>query len=222
MKIEKTQRVVKASKGEAEALTAKAARAWQAAARSRYTAVKLIITCLRRRVPEAMGMSAFAWATKYFRDTGDKKITRLLKIARGLAELPDAKAEQIVGREANAYEFARLPAAIRTKPEWQKKAITEKTEDFKAAVHHKLKPTNGAKPEDPFYSFSVSLPKDIYDSMVEAEQRCAQALDFDMTDESKVSGYRIAIWERLAKLVCDTGEGNLRDLLGGEKIPEKK
>lgn len=219
--IVKSQRVQKASKQEAEALTKKAALAWQTAARSRYSAVKLIITCLRRRVPEAMGMSALVWATKHLRDNGDKKITRLLKIARGLAELPDKTAEIMVGREGNAYEFARLPADIRSKPEWQKRAITEKVEVFHAAVQHRLKPSSGAKKEDPFLKFSVSLPGDVYDSMVEAEKHCAQALDFDMTDESKVAGFRIAIWERIAKLICDSAESDLREQLGGDKLPER-
>lgn len=61
--------------------------------------------------------------------------------------------------------------------------------------------------QEQFRTFSLPLPKPVYESLCEAEQKIARALSIDI--EAK-PGSRILVWEALAQWILQTDEQTIK------------
>jgi hypothetical protein len=91
--------------------------------------------------------------------------------------IPEQTLERIP--ERNAYHLTRLPETERHSDTWVGKAATLPTKDFKEEVERELEKKTRFQKEE-IRTFSVALPKPVYESLCAAEEKIARALTIDI------------------------------------------
>ena len=165
---------------------------------------------IRRGEHTALGLTFDEWAVQTFGDSG-KKLERAIRSTRALAGLPAAKLA--VMTEGNAWELSRLPEKTRKSPEWVENAVVLPNDTFKKEVDQALQKKQ-TEPREIFKTWRVSLPEAVYEMVVEAERKAAAAMQLDIVEKP---ARRLLVWERFAKLILDSSEAQLRDILTGEE-----
>src|ERR1700730_11038732 len=134
---------------------------------------KLIQRMIDARAYEALG----------FRNMHSWMVTRLgpslasafsaLRTVRALEGVPEEKLQRIGQR--NAQMLTYLPEKERESDTWIEKAATFPNKEFKDEVEKSVQKHTGLSAEA-FRTFSVSLPKPVYDNLREAERKIARSL----------------------------------------------
>ncbi len=127
-----------------------------------------------------------------------------LRSVRALKGIPEQKLERIT--ERNAHLLTRLPEGQRRSDMWIEKAATLSTKEFKEEVETEIERKTGLLQEE-FRTFSLPLPKPVYESPCAAEEKVARALSIDI--EAK-PGSRILVWEALAQWILQTDEDTIK------------
>lgn len=127
-----------------------------------------------------------------------------LRSVKALKGIPEEKLERI--SERNAHLLTRLPEGQRRSDMWIEKAATLSTKEFKEEVETEIERKTGL-PQEEFRTFSLPLPKPVYENLCAAEEKLARALSIDI--EAK-PGSRILAWEALAQWILQTDEDTIK------------
>jgi hypothetical protein len=183
-----------ATKEEAKALTKQVQEKTRTIERSWWELAKLVDKCLHKHVPSVLGLTAAAWMEKYLQGSVSDAF-RKLRIARGLAGVPEAKLLEMP--ERNAYQLVRLPEKQRKSPEWVNRAIEQPTAEFKEAVEVAIEKKTGQVREK-WVTFAVRLPEAVNEHFELAITELARAESLDIQQKPAL---KIQCMDLIAALV---------------------
>jgi len=156
------------------------------------------------RAFEALGFPNFnAWMTARFGESLSSAFCAL-RSAVALEGIPEEKLNRI--GERNAHMLTYLPEKERKSEEWLEKAAKLPTQDFNRVVRATLEKKTGL-PQESFKTFSIALPKAVYESMIQAEKKLARSLGIDI--ETK-PGNRIQVWEAFAQWILQIDDQTIK------------
>ncbi len=163
-------------------------------------------------VPALLGRTMRQWMAETF-DESASHIYRQLQSYRALKSVPQAKLEQI--SESSAHQLTRLPEKIRKDPELIEKAVKQTSTEFRNTVHGIREKKLGFKPEA-WRTFAVRGPVTWYEQMEAAQNKVAEILKLDLTNNEKRATNLIAVWEAISVLVNTTPKERLLVEIEGE------
>jgi hypothetical protein len=201
------------TKKEALARTAEIKREVGTAKKMRIRILRTIAASVDRREYEIAGFEDLAaWLEHVGIETSVSHFLRLLHNIRALKHVTDAQLEAMP--EGNAHTLARLPEKTRRDPKMIERAVSEKPAEFKARVEG----TTKEAPEG-WKTFALRVPEGVYGLMIRAQERVANVLQLDLSDEVKRTANLITIWEGIAQMVVDSQLSDVRiktELVGND------
>lgn len=173
-----------ATKSEAQALTQQVREQTKQLERGWWTLAKLIDTCISRRVPAALGLTAQAWMEENLQGS-ISDAWRKLRMARNLMGIPESELLRIP--ERNAYHLTRMPQEARKSQEWINKAVEMSVSDFQEAVEAALEKKTGQQREK-FIIWRMRLPVAVAQRLDSAIREFAysEGLDIEQTPALKI------------------------------------
>lgn len=203
------------TKKEAQARTDKHKRDFQAIRKGWVALGKDVAESVDLSVPEKLGLRMYDWLEQTFEKSASN-IFRQVQNYRALRGIPQTQLEKMP--EANAHLLAtKLPAPMRKSPAMIEKAVTMAPEAFKQEVADIREKKFGITPSR-FKTFAVAVPVEVYELIIQAQNKIGRVLQLDMQDENSYAKSLITVWEAIAVLVNDTPEEWLTiELIGSDK-----
>jgi hypothetical protein len=131
----KQLRLAGASKKEALELSHQVQAAVKSIEKTWWQLARLVDTCLKRRVPAALGLNAKQWMDRYLEASLSTAFRRL----RIFRELSGVSEEKIMAMpELNATQLCRLPERERKSEEWVEQATSLPAAEFREKVDSAL------------------------------------------------------------------------------------
>lgn len=204
----KNPKLVKTTKSEAASLTRKVKAYWRKMETSWSALGRLVDQCLKKRVPEALGLTAEQWMEQTIPGSS-RRAWRALRSIRALQGVPEEKLSQIT--EGNAQALTRLPEKERKDPAWINKAVNLPNEDFKEEVETLREKKTGIRRQE-FITVHLSMPREVFDKWEAAVQKMARVCCIDLLGNE---GRRLLVYERIAALVDGISEEALKNATEG-------
>lgn len=200
------------TKKDALASTAEIKREVGTAKKARIRILRMIARSIDADEYKIAGFTEIAtWLEHVGIETSVSHFLRLLHNVRALKDVPTATLESIP--EGSQHILARIPEKARTRALIEK-AATQRPSEFRATVaktvYHE---PNG---DEPWATYSRSMPRGIYDELIAAEEKIARVLDLDIGKDSPMRPTNLkTVIEAIAALVNLTPEEHLKTEIEG-------
>jgi len=206
------------TKKDAQARTDKHKRDFLAIRKSWVQLGKDVAVSVDLNVPEKLGLKMYDWLEQTFEKSASN-IFRQVQNYRALRGIPQAQLEKMP--ESNAHLLAtKLPAQIRKSPAMIEKAVKMAPAEFKQEVADIREKKFGITPSR-FKTFAVAVPIEVYDLIIQAQNKMGRVLQLDMEAEDQHAKNMITVWEVIANLINSTDEAWLKvETEGGGPLEE--
>jgi hypothetical protein len=208
------------TKKDALARTAEIKREVGTAKKMRIRILRTIAKSVDAREYEIAGFGDLgAWLEHVGIETSVSHFLRLLYNTRALKDVPTATLEAIP--EGSAYILARLPEKLRTNALIEK-AVAQKPGEFRETIAEVRGKKLGEKEPEKWATYSRKLPQGVYDLMVDAEEKVAETLDLDISEESTRRATNIiTVVEAIGTLIKLTDKSRLKLEIEGDDAQAK-
>jgi len=121
---------------------------------------------------------------------------------------------------SNAAQLTRLPQKDRIDAHIVSQAVSQKPKEFKATVSAIREKKYGIKPEE-WKTIAIRVPISVYDQFAAAQQKVADILQLDISDDEKRATNLITVIEAIAALITTTPRERLFEEIEGNENAER-